>query len=404
MFAHRLPQWTRFWLLLLGLGLLISGCTLTSETSEPESADSTTTITGAPVVDIYAPQPYSTYVEGVAVIIQARINNAGADLTRLQFTVDNQPIVTLQSPNTANAPAFSVTQTWPAVGIGAHTILVLAFRNDGTSGQSIPITIHVAQPSGVSANDLGIITPASNIPVVTGAPIAPNSPTNTPPLAIVPSNTPGVPTALVTAAQLNVRQGPGTNFPAISTLTLNQTAEILGLNLDGAWLKIRLNQREGWVSAQYVTVQGNIANLPREAGPPTPLPTALPTPTLTPLPLANLTIEGHYVNPSTPHCHEDFTVGMTIRNASDVTTATGLAVIRDIRAADGLVNDSSGDTLVSVTLPPRGSQTVTVTLNVSTYVNEAHRIEWLVDVNNQIVESNENDNRQAVEYTLPPCQ
>lgn len=409
MFMSETPK--KIPVLLWGIALLVmTGCNL-SDADGTTTPDNEQPISGKPVIYIAAPQANSTYREGIDVNIQVQISNAGDDIARVEFFVDSAPIAALQSPNAANAPVFSLTQTWPARGIGSHIIAVTAFRNDGTTSDPTSVQINVTgqtQPS--STDDIGIIPPATTgQPVATttiGPVIVPTTDSTTQPTTVQVTNTPSVPTANFTTT-MNVRRGPGTNFdPPIGSMQEGQSREILGTNLYETWLKIPFNNGVGWVYAPLVEVTGNLTNLPHEIGPPTPFPTAPPPPTVTPVPTTaavNLTVVNHYVNPPIPQCGQDFTVGMTIRNESATSTMTGLALIQDVHKASGTVNHSSGGGLVSITLGPNGEHQVAVTLNVSTYVNEVHRIEFIADVNNEIAESNENDNRQAVEYTLPAC-
>ena len=87
------------------------------------------------------------------------------------------------------------------------------------------------------------------------------------------TETPSVPMASF-FTRLNVRSGPGINFyPPIGQFTEGQSTEILGTNLDGSWLKVYFGIGEGWVYASPVNIKGDISDLPREIGPPTPAPT-----------------------------------------------------------------------------------------------------------------------------------
>ena len=58
----------------------------------------------------------------------------------------------------------------------------------------------------------------------------------------------------VTAGTLNVRQGPGTTFPSIGFLTLNDVVEVLATNPDRSWFRIRRlsDGLTGWSSAAYL--------------------------------------------------------------------------------------------------------------------------------------------------------
>ncbi len=61
---------------------------------------------------------------------------------------------------------------------------------------------------------------------------------------------------------VNVRRGPGTNFPIVGGLTGNDIATIMSRTSDGKWLEIRVNGRTGWVSARVVRVTGTVTNVP----------------------------------------------------------------------------------------------------------------------------------------------
>lgn len=109
--------------------------------------------------------------------------------------------------------------------------------------------------------------------------------------AVTPSMTPTVPeepAPIMTAGvNLNVRRGPGTQYPIVAALRTGETAVIIGRSPDGFWWKIACPQSyagECWASsrAEYSTAE-NQQQVPLAAVPPTPLPThtATATPTAT---------------------------------------------------------------------------------------------------------------------------
>jgi uncharacterized protein YraI len=100
-----------------------------------------------------------------------------------------------------------------------------------------------------------------------------------------PSPTP-VPVARLTANQnVNVRKGPGTNYPVIGSLRAGQSYEITGKNAAGTWWQFTLNGQPGWVIANLVSASGDAGtvqvaqNIPAA---PTARPTARPQPTARP--------------------------------------------------------------------------------------------------------------------------
>ncbi|HET9589985.1 MAG TPA: SH3 domain-containing protein, partial [Anaerolineales bacterium] len=58
----------------------------------------------------------------------------------------------------------------------------------------------------------------------------------------------------VTATRLHVREGPGTNFPSIGYLNLNEIVTAIGANEDETWRQIRRSDGlTGWSSAAYLS-------------------------------------------------------------------------------------------------------------------------------------------------------
>ena len=77
------------------------------------------------------------------------------------------------------------------------------------------------------------------------------------------------------ASVLNIRSGPGTNFPVIGAARQGDTGTIVGRSQDGPWWVVdapSLPGGMGWVSADFVTAT-NAENVPVIASPPTPVPT-----------------------------------------------------------------------------------------------------------------------------------
>ncbi|MCB8984449.1 MAG: META domain-containing protein [Ardenticatenaceae bacterium] len=107
----------------------------------------------------------------------------------------------------------------------------------------------------------------------------------------LPEPDPAVPTGRVNSPQgLNIRSGPGVNFPVIGFARDGDEGEIVGRSVDGRWWAAAVPTAPGgigWVSADFV-VATNTENVPViEVAPPiVVLPTAAPTPTPPPAPTA----------------------------------------------------------------------------------------------------------------------
>ncbi len=88
----------------------------------------------------------------------------------------------------------------------------------------------------------------------TSAPITPSTshPTTTP----IPA-----PRGVVTV-KLNLRSGPGTNFPIVGGFQSGAELRLLGRNGSGDWLYVTHNNAAGWVSASYVDANIRVTDLP----------------------------------------------------------------------------------------------------------------------------------------------
>jgi heat shock protein HslJ len=103
----------------------------------------------------------------------------------------------------------------------------------------------------------------------------------------LPEPEPGVPTGRVTAPQgVNVRSGPGTNFPVLGVAPFGAEGEIIGRSANSAWWVVAIPAApggSGWVSADFVAAS-NAEDVPVIASPPPPV-VIIPTPAPTPTPL-----------------------------------------------------------------------------------------------------------------------
>ena len=86
-----------------------------------------------------------------------------------------------------------------------------------------------------------------------------------------PSSTPAPIELTVTSDTLNVRSGPGTNYPKIGELRKGNTSRITGENAKGDWWQIAFSGQTGWVFGELVTVKGKLEDVPVVPAPPTPV-------------------------------------------------------------------------------------------------------------------------------------
>lgn len=110
----------------------------------------------------------------------------------------------------------------------------------------------------------------------------------TPTSTFTPTSTVGANVATITADLLNVRRGPGTSYPVITTVAKGVKVTVLGQDQAGDWLLVRLsNGTEGWISRAYTDFRGTspVVYVPSPTATPTRTPIIPPTLTPTPVPL-----------------------------------------------------------------------------------------------------------------------
>jgi hypothetical protein len=409
--------------LLVALALIVSGCNLASTPGQ-----NTVAISGPPTVQIAAPPANATYLENVAVNIQALIGNAGTDIDRIEILVDGTIIQTMKTPNPGGAPSFSISQSWQAAGEGQHTISITAFRGDGSSSAPANVAINVitsqpsptsgatqttggttVQPTKTGGNTNQQVQPTTATSGGGAATNPPAAPTNTSAPAVTP--TPSTP-YVTTTQGINVRSGPNTKFnPPIGSLAADQTADLLARSPDGQWFKIKYYNGAGWVFAAYTKPSVDPASLTVDAGPPVPtdtpvVPTAVPI-TSTPVPpptTANLVLGIVKITPDLPIvCNKTVAIAIDVANLGGQPTTTGGSIsIRDVRLSD---NTESASTTGAFG-PIQNGQTVNISgifLTVTTYVGEQHKLIITVNPGGAVPETSSADNSRELTYTLGGC-
>jgi hypothetical protein len=80
------------------------------------------------------------------------------------------------------------------------------------------------------------------------------------------------------ANAINVRSGPGTNYPVLGQFEPGQAATVTGRNADSSWWQVSLADNSlGWVFGELVTLSGAAEGIALAEAPPPP-PTATPAP------------------------------------------------------------------------------------------------------------------------------
>jgi len=218
-----------------------------------------------PSVFIQSPVTGSQVMINQPVIVSATASDPNG-VTRAELWVGGNVVDQQQSAVAEGQPTFPVSLRWTPTVAGSYTLEVRAYNSLGmpSAPTTVMITVAGTQPaSGAS----GTLTP-------------------TPPSA---TPTPGGPPLAVTTADLNVREGPGQNYPVLALLPAGAQVEVTGKNPDGSWWQIVYpsgSASRGWIYAPF-TRPSNTAGVPVVQTPVPPTPTY--TPTITPTQTSTVT-------------------------------------------------------------------------------------------------------------------
>lgn len=196
-------------------------------------------------------------------------------------------------------PDYNATSTAEALSKQATaTVLALTPSNTPTPTHTATATLTATPtftPSATPTPTLTFTPSATYTPTLTPTPTFTPSITFTPSTTFTPSATrtatvtptatrrvSATPTpsrtASVTAgvpvtasSTVNLRGGPGTNYPVVGTLSAGQTAQAVARN--GDWLYLANGM---WVAGWLVSTQGNVSGLPTRAAPAAPAQPAQP--------------------------------------------------------------------------------------------------------------------------------
>jgi len=400
------------WLLLALIAVAgLAACTPGDAPAEDE------TFEGPPVVRILSPSPDAVYLAGASVNILARVENAGPDMGRVELLMNSVNIGTTDA-SAQTAPAFSIESGWPATIAGDYTLTVTAFREDGSASEPTSVNFEVRSSviAPTQAGDGDQTTPqqtqTSPQPdsIVTIPPLQPqNTQTPTPtatdtttdasptpeasPMSVA-SPTPSFPTVRLQQGA-NIRRGPGVAFdPPIGSLAAGEVRRILARNPDNSWYRIEVFNSSGWVFSELVEVSGSVSGLPVE-NPPTPVPP--PTATITPVPAqVDLSIVNWSTAPSPQVCNQPATTTITIANSGSSPSAQTNVRLDDL--VNGQVQATSSATVPP--LQPGENVTVQITLTVSTFFLQGHTVRAIVDPDNVVPETNEENNSRQFDYVL----
>ncbi len=215
-----------------------------------------------PNVFILSPVTGSQVPVNEPVIVSATASDPNG-IVRSELWVGGNVVDQQQSAIAEGQPTFPATLRWTPSVVGGFTLEVRAYNSLGSV--SAPTTVMVTVMGGPEVVDTPSPTPPGETATPSGPPMA------------------------VTTTDLNVRGGPGQEYPILGLLPVNTQVELSGQNPDGSWWQIVYPPDSGeraWIYAPF-TRPSDAESVPVVETPIPPTPTN--TPTVTPTATASPT-------------------------------------------------------------------------------------------------------------------
>ncbi len=296
----------------------------------------TATATSAAVVVSASDTPDSEATADIAATDEATSTTEAAATTALTATLEEAP---------TDEPTIAATDTSAAIVVSASD----------TPAQIAQVATDTVEPTStdVPATATATVT-ATDEPTNTPTVTATDAPTSTPTATNtdLPTQTPTPATPIAQMRrQLTVRQGPGSQYPTLTTLAAGDAVNILGISEDGAWFQVQLTDGTfGWLptTSPLITTAGNIFDLPL-AEPPTVTPTNTLVPSATPTNTSTATAT--QIVTATPSA--------TLTN-TPTSTPTATATVPAVTATRTRTPQPSATTVVIVNATVAGNQTINV--------------------------------------------
>jgi Tol biopolymer transport system component len=138
---------------------------------------------------------------------------------------------------------------------------------DGTAGWASADALVIFGVSSVPIRE-GFSAPASKTPPAVTSGAMPAG--ATPSAGAKPVGATSLPATVASGTRLNVRSGPGTGYPVISTVAPGAALTAAARNAAGDWIRVQqaaLPGGSGWVSASFLEMKGDAGTLPVEKAP-----------------------------------------------------------------------------------------------------------------------------------------
>ncbi len=283
--------------LVVALALTLAGLAGCGGAAQPPSVVITSPIANA-TVDANMPMTIQGTVTGD--------NLPGANITRIEVVLDGLPLANVPVGEEArNAAQLPIVLEWTPTTAGAHFIQFNVYGPEDAliaKSDAVVFTVNPAAPTATvpPPTPEPPPQPTETLPPPTATPDAaaqPDTSTITETATAPPDSVLETPMLTVTAEIVNVREGPGTNYPAVGQLQNGQTAAVKGKSADGVWWQIAFQNGNGWVFGELV--QANAAAQSVTVAQAPPAPTSAPATAAPATPVAEATSA-----PAGPVCDE----------------------------------------------------------------------------------------------------
>ena len=327
---------------------------------------------GPPVIKIAAPSPEEKFLAGATVIVQARVENAGPDLTRISVLLDDALLGEKLNPNESNATVLPLTIDWPTSNAGEFKISVVAERGDGTIARE-DVRIFVVSDESAEPAESGAREQADEVE-------------SAPAVAAGGQRVKG--TMLQPA---RIRLGPGATYDLVGNLDENHEVLIVAINPSREWYRISYDgQVDAWVYAEFVRPDSDISGVTVETGPPLPAAAGV-----------NLVVLDVEIMPPLV-CGEESIVKARIRNAgADEAQSVAWVIADAVLMSDGSSLIENPPPAYLKTLDANEEDIIEFPLTLTTHFDEEQLIRVIVDSGNHLPETDETDNsRNSASFIL----
>lgn len=359
-----------------------------------------TTFEGPPIIHIAAPSANQAFLAGSTVIVQARVENAGPDLSRISVLLDDALLGEKDNPNETNAAVLPLTLDWTASNTGEFKISVLAERGDGDLARE-DVNIRVISESAATGETTRQLpassdaleaaadeqTEAADIEAEQTKPQIPE------PTAAAPAVSGASRVAGTMTQPARIRVGPGATYDLVGNLDENHEVMLVAVNPSREWYRIAYNDlADAWVYAEFVQPAGDTSGLPVETGPPMPAEQGV-----------NLVVVDVQLEPPIV-CNQHATVRARIQNqGTDKAGNVAWVIAEPVLVSDGSSILENPPLVYLNTLEADEADTVELPLTLTRHIDQEQFIRIVADSGNHLPETDETDNTgNSASFILQP--